>query len=114
MSTPDRLAVRALRSAISALDNAEAVDVAETVVPSLQTGGQHVAGGVVGLGAGEVARRVLSAAEQRAVVFNEISARRATADAYEQGGATESAVRLREEADLLERAVDVARGRPHR
>ena len=105
----DRLAVTALRSAISALDNAEAVDVAEVPDQSVITAGEHIAGGVLGLGAAEVARRVLSAAQQRAVVVNEIFERRSAADAHEQRGAADPAARLREEAIVLERALGVAR-----
>lgn len=106
----DRVAVTALRSAISALDNAEAIEVVESDVsdgPSISTG-EHVAGGVVGLGAAEAARRVLTIAEQHKVLATEISDRRSAADTYEQRGAADSAVRLREEAAVLERALGPA------
>lgn len=111
MRARDLLAVTALRSAISALDNAEAVDLSEVAESAPVTTGEHVAGGVVGLGATEVPRRVLDAVQQHAVVVNEISDRRSAADAYEQRGATDPAVRLRAEAAVLERALEAERER---
>lgn len=111
MSERDRVAVWALRSAISALDNAEAIEVVEAGASdsSPVAAGKHVAGGVVGLGAAEVARRLLSAAQQHEVVANEISDRRSAADEYEHRGAAETAVRLRKEASVLERALGAVR-----
>jgi hypothetical protein len=59
MKARDTVAVKALRSALSAIDNAEAADPADA--DDVQLG--VIAGGVAGLGAGEVARRQLSADE---------------------------------------------------
>ena len=112
MSARDRVAVTALRSAISALDNAEAIELTEvteaTGADRSPVSGEHVAGGVVGLGAAEAARRVLSVAQQHEVMSNEIADRRSAADEYERRGAAESALRLREEAAVLERALGPA------
>lgn len=111
MSERDRIAVTALRCAIAALDNAEAVDVAEVADHSQLTAGEHVAGARGGLGAAEFPRRVLSASQQIAVVINEISDRRSAADTHERRGARESAIRLRMEAAVLEQTLGLARGR---
>ena len=58
----DRPAVSALRSALAALDNAEAVQPGEGFQPEVS---QHVAGGVAGLGAAEVERQVLDAESRK-------------------------------------------------
>ena len=68
-----------------------------------------MAGAVVGLGAAEAARRVLSAAQQQVVLSREISDRRSAAAEYEQRGRAESAALLRDEASVLERAFRPAR-----
>lgn len=76
MKARDRRTVSALRSALAAIANAEAVEV----------GGEVLAGAIeaspVGVGAAEVARRVLSEADVAAIVRAEIAERRAAADAY--------------------------------
>lgn len=111
MVTRDRVAVTALRSAIAALDNAEALEIVGTEMAesSPRTAGEHVAGGVVGPGAAEAARRVLSGAQQQEVLAREISDRRSAAAEYERRGTVGSAARLREEALVLERALGPAR-----
>ncbi|HEY5848276.1 MAG TPA: hypothetical protein VIT42_15940 [Microlunatus sp.] len=110
MVSHDRVGVTALRSAISALDNAEAVEIVETEAESSPpAAGKYVAGAVVGLGAAEAARRVLSAAQQQVVLSREISDRRSAAAEYEQRGRAESAALLRDEASVLERALRPAR-----
>ena len=58
----DRPAVSALRSALAALDNAEAVQPGEDIQPEVS---QHVAGGVVGVGAAEVERDGCSMSSRR-------------------------------------------------
>ena len=91
-------AVAALRETLAAIDNAETAD--PSAAPQAQKHGV-IAGGVPGLGAGEVARRVLSAQEVTAVVEREIQERRSAAAAYEAHGRGEEAVALRAQADLL-------------
>jgi uncharacterized protein YqeY len=93
----DRIAVGALRDAIAALDNAEAVEPGETVT----TVSDFVAGGVLGLGAAEAERRVLDAESQRAIVEAEVESRLAAAATYEQNGQSSRATDLRGSADVL-------------
>jgi uncharacterized protein len=105
----DQTAVAALRSALAAIDNAEAVDVGNPPPPVLgaeegqgpTAGAAPVAGAVVGLGAGEVERRRLTAAEVEAIVRREEAERRTAARAYQEAGRPEHAERLEAEADLL-------------
>ena len=62
----DTIAVSALRSALGAIGNAEAVEPG-TAAPT-GSGSPHVAGAVAGLGAAEAPRRRLSAAEVEQIV----------------------------------------------
>ncbi len=96
----DPVATAALRSALSALSNATAVAV--PAGPGAAAGSEHVAGGVVGLGAAEVPRRELTAAETAAVLAAEIAERRAAASAYPPA----AAARLHAEADVLADFLD--------
>lgn len=91
----DAVRVSALRSALSAIDNAEAVE-ARVEAPSSAT----IAGGVVGLGAAEVARRELSDAHIRELMRAEIDERSTAANAVEASH-TERAADLRAEAAVL-------------
>jgi uncharacterized protein YqeY len=91
------VAVAALRSAMSAIDNAEAVPVPDPP-PS---GDGPIAGAVVGLGAAEVDRRALSPAEVMTVVQREIDERLAVAADYDRLGRTEEAATRRAEAAVL-------------
>jgi uncharacterized protein YqeY len=94
----DRDAVRtaALRSALAAIDNAETPDDATVDAPSSGT----IAGGVVGLGAAEVARRELSDAQIRELVHTEIDERLEAAGTIDTVHA-ERAATLRAEAAVL-------------
>lgn len=101
----DAVRVSALRSALAAIDNAETPG-AETpgaenlaVAPTSTT----VAGAVDGLGAAEVARKVLTDDEIRALVFAEIAERRAAAQALpsDHAAAQERAGSLLAEAQAL-------------
>jgi uncharacterized protein len=94
----DRPAVSALRSALAALDNAEAVQPAENFRPEAS---EHFVGGVTGLGAAEVERRVLDAESQRRIVKAEIEARLAAATTYEQHGQNARVAELRLGAEVL-------------
>ena len=94
----DAVRVSALRSALSAIDNAEAVPPATPVdAPSSGT----IAGGVVGLGAAEAARRALSDEQIRAVMRTEIDERETAAAEVAAGGHVRHAATLREEAAVL-------------
>lgn len=94
----DRIAIAALREAIAALDNAEAVPIDTDLNAQV---GQHVAGGVVGLGAGEAERRTLDVAAQQAIVTTIIDARLAAASTYEEHRQTARAADLRSSAEIL-------------
>jgi uncharacterized protein YqeY len=104
MKARDRTAVSALRSALAAIDNAEA----PTTV-GLQPRGadsEHVAGSSVGVGAAEVGRRVLSEDDVCALVQAQIAERMAAAEGYDTLGRAEDANRLRAEADVLRRHLN--------
>lgn len=97
MKARDKPAVAAIRAAIAAIDNAEAVDAA--FVPDQAS--EAIAGAAVGLGAGDVARRELTETEMVALVEAEIAVRRSTAGEYEALGQTDAAEALAAEADAL-------------
>jgi hypothetical protein len=134
MKARDQQTIAALRSALAAIDNAEAVEVTSTPPPA-QPGpppegegvgaperatpvagagpapgatpvaeAGPVAGAVIGLGAGEVERRRLTAGEMEAIVQREVAERRTAARAYrayKDAGQSRRAERLQAEADLL-------------
>jgi uncharacterized protein YqeY len=87
----------ALRSVLSAIDNAEAPD---SVVVHGPTNGA-IAGAVAGLGATEVARRDLSDEQIRGLVRSEIDERRCAAADCTAGGHVERAAALRAEVAVL-------------
>ena len=104
MKTRDATAVAALRSALAAIDNAEAVD--PTQAPPPTAGHADLAGTVAGLRATEVARRTLTDAEMAAIVRAEVTDRQAAASAYERAGQRDHAERLRAEAATLSSHLD--------
>jgi hypothetical protein len=79
--------VSALRSALSAIDNAETPDGVRLDAPS----SGKIAGGVVGLGAAEVERRELSDAQIRELLRAEIDERVTAAQQAAGGGHGERA-----------------------
>ncbi|WP_280346114.1 hypothetical protein [Nocardia neocaledoniensis] len=94
MKARDRSAVSALRSALGAIDNAEAVDAADVKAGALEDS-------AVGLGVAEVSRRHLTEADIEAIVRREIDERRATALEYERLGATDRSADLTAQAETL-------------
>jgi uncharacterized protein YqeY len=102
MKGRDATAVAALRSALGAIDNAEAVDPSHA--PRRQGG--VLAGGVAGLGTGEVARRTLSPSDVAAVLRAEVDDRRSAAGEYERLGRPVDAARLRAEAAVIAAQLD--------
>lgn len=98
----DRTAISALRAALGALDNAEAADPA--AAPPMESG--VIAGGVAGLGAGEVARRELSDAEQRDLLCAEVTKWRAVAEQFERAGRPDDAQQQHAQADVVSRLLD--------
>jgi uncharacterized protein YqeY len=128
MKARDKRAVATLRPTLAAIDNAEAVDA--TQVPSADVdhpasegavpagedappagdryaaGEGAIAGAARGVGAAEVERRVLTAAETEAIVRREVAERQSAAHAYEHAGQAPHAERLRAEAELLNAYLD--------
>jgi uncharacterized protein YqeY len=97
MKRRDAPAVSVLRSALAAIDNAEAVDPSHA--PKASAG--PIAGAVRGIGAAEVPRRQLSAHEIAAIVQAEAERREEAAAEYDRLGRAEHAARLRVEAAML-------------
>ncbi|WP_222598191.1 GatB/YqeY domain-containing protein [Lentzea tibetensis] len=95
----DRVAISALRSALSAIENAEAVPVEDSSLPL--TGNEHFAGATAGLGAAEAVRKELTEADVLAIVAKEARDRTTAAEEYEQLGRADEAARLRAEAEVL-------------
>jgi uncharacterized protein len=93
----DTTRVSALRSALSAIDNAETPDNARLEATSSGT----IANAVVGLGAAEVARRELTDAQIRELMRAEIAERLTAAKDFTAGGHTERAASLEAEAAVL-------------
>ena len=103
MKARDRAAVGALRSALAAVGNAEAVETQHAPTAS----GGTIAGSVAGLGAGDAARRELSDADVAAIVATEVDDRLHAANEYERLDRGEDAARLRAEAAVLSAFVSV-------
>ncbi|MGE3138276.1 MAG: hypothetical protein AB7I08_03370 [Thermoleophilia bacterium] len=91
-------AVSALRSALAAIDNAEAVEAAAAPI---EESSPHVAGAREGLGAAEARRRVLSLDEVLALLRAEVDERLAEADRYDARDQAAAAGRLRDEAGVI-------------
>lgn len=97
MKARDRRSVSALRSALAAIDNAEAVGIHD--MHDVRAGAIELS--PVGPGAAEVARRELTEAEVAAIVRGEVEERRAAAATYETAGRGDKAAELTAEADVL-------------
>ena len=98
------MAVAALRSALAAIANAEAVTPpAEVAQP---TSHPTVAGSFSGLGAAETERRMLSEAQVEGIVRTEVVERLSAAVSYERVGRGDRAERLRAESEVLSRYLD--------
>jgi uncharacterized protein len=98
MKVRDKMGMAALRSLLGAIDNAEAADTESA--PAVEAG--VIAGGVVGLGAGEVARRQLSPADLVALCHHEVTDRRTAAEEYRGIRQLDAAAVLDAEADVIE------------
>jgi len=96
MKARDRVAVAALRSTLAAIENAEAVDRPATVDQQLAI--ERIP---VGVGAAEVARRVLTEAQVEHIVRAEVAEREAAAREYDLAGRPDRAERLRDEVGVL-------------
>jgi uncharacterized protein YqeY len=95
----DRIRMSALRSALAAIENAEAVDTPDP--PRPPGGDGNVGGSTPGLGAGEGDRKVLSAIDEQELLRHEVQERRASAAHYEQLGRPDRAEHLHAEAEVL-------------
>lgn len=98
----DVVRTRALRGALSAIANAEALPAEEA------PGGQETvfAGAVDGLGTAEAPRRQLTPADLTEILRGELSERAAAAAELEQHGARAEAETLRAEAAALRAYLD--------
>jgi uncharacterized protein len=104
MKARDQQAVAALRSTLARIDNAEAVDPdALDAEPALYRGEGHpaVAGSVLGVGAADVDRRVLTPEEMAAIVRDDVEEREIAAEVLVRVGRPDQAERLRAQAKLL-------------
>lgn len=90
--------VSALRTAIAAIDNAEAVD---TAAPAPVHNEGRVAGATAGLGSSEVARRILSVADGQSVVSALVAEYLDEAGRYAELNRDDLAERLRRQAAVL-------------
>ncbi|WP_454789304.1 glutamyl-tRNA amidotransferase [Mycolicibacterium lutetiense] len=100
-TTRDTTRVTAIRSALSAIDNAETPQADQT---DTRIGGA-IAGAVSGVGSTEVARRALSDAEIRGLIQAEVDERLTAADEYIANGRHERASELQSQAAVLTRAL---------
>lgn len=96
MKRRDRVAMTACRSALGAIDNAEAEGIEAPRAGALES--------AVGAGAAEANRRVLTEQDVRAVVAQEAAERRAAADEL-PAAVADRAAELRAEATVLERLI---------
>ena len=99
MKSRDTLAVDAIRTALAAIDNAEAVDIAETTTTFSVS---RIAGSVAGVGGADVPRRSLTEAEMSVLVEREADDGLAAAEGYEQEGYPRRAAELRDSAAVLD------------
>lgn len=95
----DHAAIAALRSALAAIGNAEAVGPAGP--PAKPAASEHFAGAAAGLRAAEVARKELIEAAKRDIVRAEIVDRELAASQYAAGGHAARADRMRAEVAVL-------------
>ena len=110
MKERDRVAVSALRSALAAIANSEAVPVPEafgrpTAAP---VGNAHVAGTITGPAGAEIRRRDVTEEEAAAIAAAEAAERRAAATEYRAAGHADRADRLLREAEAIESALYMA------
>ncbi len=93
------MAISALRSAIAAIDNAEAV--APGVLETAASSSERIAGAVAGVGAADVPRRALLPGEVFSLVAGQVDERLRAAQEYDERGRPDVADRLRREAEVL-------------
>lgn len=96
MKERNRPAVRAIRSLLAAIDNAEAVPIQQTF-----DSGAHVAHAAVGAGAGDQPRRELTGADLAQIVEREARERASAQDEYLRAGREDEAQELAEELKIV-------------
>jgi uncharacterized protein YqeY len=86
LGSGDRVAVAALRSALAAIGNAEAVDLTTDAGPAASppAASEHFAGARAGPGASEVTRKRLTVADVTRIVADEIAERQSAAAEYDR------------------------------
>ncbi len=107
MRERDRAAVSVLRTAVAAIENAEAVPVDDS---RASVGSADVAGAALGLGATEADRRRLDEATERAVVALEVHSLVEAQQAYAVAGDHDRARSAEAGADLLRAVLDETTG----
>jgi|HubBroStandDraft_2_1064218.scaffolds.fasta_scaffold1261848_1 uncharacterized protein YqeY len=98
MKARDRETVAVLRTAIAAIDNAEAIAAPGTAPGATSP---HIAGARAGLGAAEAARRQLTGDELQTILREQVAECTREADRYAGHGQDTAAQRLRNQASLL-------------
>ncbi|MGY4100562.1 hypothetical protein ACW2Q0_13550 [Nocardia sp. R16R-3T] len=94
MKTRDRSAISGLRSALGAIDNAEAIDTVDIKAGAIESS-------AVGLGVAEARRRDLTEADIEQIVAAEIADRHQAAAEYDTLGRADHSDLLRAEAAAL-------------
>lgn len=104
LKSRDAAAISAIRSALAAIDNAEAPPARQDDGANVRTAsGEYFAGAAVGVGAAETEPVELGGAELRGIVRSEIDERTAAAADYDGLGRPDAAERCRAEARVLGR-----------
>ena len=103
MRERDRAATAALRGAVAAIENAEAVPVIDR---PLVGGSVDVAGAALGVGATEAARLVLDGEAEREVVSAEVAALVEAQEAYAAAGDADRAAAAAAGAEVLRDVLD--------
>ena len=111
MKERDAVAASGLRSALSAIANAEAVSLpAVSSGPPARPAAQsspHFAGAVAGLGAAEVSRGEVTDDEAAAIAAAEAADRRAAARDYQAAGHAEPRQQAAARGSAIEAALDI-------
>ena len=103
----DKPVAATMRSAIAALENAEAAPAAPGVTPATS---RHVAGAAIGVGAAEAERLALDDETESAILRGEVDSLLEAAREYESVGHGDRAVEARTAADALSTVVHSALG----
>jgi uncharacterized protein len=104
MRARDRQTAGVMRTVLAALENAEAAPVVAHG-PTAATS-EHVAGATVGVGTGEVPRRLLSQADEHELVAREIAELRVSATTLAEVGRHERSAELVRMAEAVEEILE--------